>query len=205
MSHQSQQLLRDSWLTSASAPSPPITSTSSSASLRNFGGKNRTDGNQEKEKEIIHSGHFMVSHFEAEAQEDEDAELPEPDESCDTIVELNRCTDVALLPSNQISHNVVASHPKTSNNAVIDISLAKLFKCMNLAYRCVFLWLQCRTLLHSVAALITHILSSIDCKSFFCCQHSFFASSAHRKEQVIAPFFLSVSKSVTVLHFAHHL
>lgn len=133
MSHQSQQLLRDSWLTSASAPSPPITSTSSSASLRNFAAKNNTDGKQEKE--IIHSGHFMVSHFEAEAQDDEDAELPEPDESSATIVELNRCTDVALLPSNQISHSVVASHTKTNNNAVIDISLAKLFKCMNLAYR----------------------------------------------------------------------
>lgn len=150
MSHQSQQLLRDSWLTSASAPSPPITSPSSSASLRNYAAKNRADGKQEKEKEIIHSGHFMVSHFEAEAQDDEDTELqmPEPDESSATIVELNRCTDVALLPSNQISHNVVASHTKPNNNAVIDISLAKLFKCMNLAYRWVSFLLQHRSLLH---------------------------------------------------------
>lgn len=135
VSHQSQQLLRDGWLTSASAPSPPITSTSSSsaAGLRNFSGKTK----QEKEREIIHSGHFMVSHFEAEAQDDEDTELPmpDPDESSATIVELNTCTDVALLPTNQINQSIVASHTKTNDNAVIDISLAKLFKCMNLAYR----------------------------------------------------------------------
>lgn len=133
VSHQSQQLLRDSWLTSASAPSPPITSTSSG--LRNFTTKKADK--QEKEKEIIHSGHFMVSHFEAEAQDDEDSELPmpEPDESCATIVELNTCTDVALLPTNQSNQSIVTSQTKTNNNAVIDISLAKLFRCMNLAYR----------------------------------------------------------------------
>ena len=131
VSHQSQQLLRDSWLTAASAPSPPTTSTS--AALRNFA--KTTD---KQEKEIIHSGHFMVSHFEAEAQDDEDTELPmpDPDESGSAIVELNTCTDVALLPTNQINQSiVVTSHTKTNNNAVIDISLAKLFKCMNLAYR----------------------------------------------------------------------
>lgn len=125
VSHQSQQLLRDSWLTSVSAPSPPATSTS--AALRNFAQK--TD-KPEKEKEIIHSGHFMVSHFEAEAQDDEDTELPDPDESG-----TNTCTDVVLLPPNQINQTIVTSHTKTNNNAVIDISLAKLFKCMNLAYR----------------------------------------------------------------------
>lgn len=132
VSHHSQQLLRDSWLTSASAPSPPTTSTS--AALRNFATNSKAD---KQEKEIIHSGHFMVSHFEAEAQDDEDTELPmpDPDESVATIVELNTCTDVALLPTNQINQSIVASHTKANNNAVIDISLAKLFKCMNLAYR----------------------------------------------------------------------
>lgn len=128
VSHQSQQLLRDSWLTSVSAPSPPTTSTS--AALRNFA--KQTDNKQEKE--IIHSGHFMVSHFEAEAQDDEDTELPDPDES-GAIVELNTCTDVALLPTNQINQSIVTTNTKPNTNAVIDISLAKLFKCMNLAYR----------------------------------------------------------------------
>lgn len=132
VSHQSQQLLRDRWLTSVSAPSPPTPSTSTS--FRNFTTKTKID---KQEKEIIHSGHFMVSHFEAEAQDDEDTELPmpDPDESGASIVELNTCTDVALLPTNQINQSIVTTNTKPNTNAVIDISLAKLFKCMNLAYR----------------------------------------------------------------------
>lgn len=119
-------LLRDSWLTSASAPSPP---TSTTSSLRNSA--KMVD---KREKEIIHSGHFMVSHFEAEAQDDEDTELPMPDpDENSAIVPLNTCTDVVACVNNQ-SQAIVAASAKT-NNAVIDISLAKLFKCMNLAYR----------------------------------------------------------------------
>lgn len=93
-----------------------------------------------QEKEIIHSGHFMVSHFEAEAQDDEDTELamPDPDES-GASVELNTCTDVALAGTAQMSQAIVATATKT-NHAVIDISLAKLFKCMNLAYKWVDLY-----------------------------------------------------------------
>lgn len=129
VSHQ-QQLLRDSWLTSASAPSPP---TPTSSALRNS-----AQTVDKREKEIIHSGHFMVSHFEAEAQDDEDTELPMPDEDADesvAIVELNDCTDVALAGgNNQVCKAIVPMSART-NNAFIDISLAKLFKCMNLAYR----------------------------------------------------------------------
>lgn len=127
VSHQ-QQLLRDSWLTSASAPSPP---TPTSTALRNSA---RNADN--REKEIIHSGHFMVSHFEAEAQDDEDTELPMPDDENGAIVELNTCTDVVALSSggNQMNQSIVATSARP-NNAVIDISLAKLFKCMNLAYK----------------------------------------------------------------------
>lgn len=127
VSHQ-QQLLRDRWLTSASAPSPP---TPTSSALRNS-----AKTSDKPEKEIIHSGHFMVSHFEAEAQDDEDTGLPMPDlDDSGAIVELNTCTDVASLSgSNQISQTLVTTTTKP-NNAVIDISLAKLFKCMNLAYR----------------------------------------------------------------------
>lgn len=79
----------------------------------------------------------MVSHFEAEAQDDEDTELPMPDpDESGAIVELNTCTDVVALSggNNQMSQAIVATNART-NNAVIDISLAKLFKCMNLAYR----------------------------------------------------------------------
>lgn len=121
-------LLRDSWLTSASAPSPP---TPTSSALRNS-----VKMVDKREKEIIHSGHFMVSHFEAEAQDDEDTELPMPDpDESSAIVPLNTCNDVVALSCvNNQSQAIVAASAKT-NNAVIDISLAKLFKCMNLAYR----------------------------------------------------------------------
>lgn len=78
----------------------------------------------------------MVSHFEAEAQDDEDTELPMPDpDESGAIVPLNTCTDVVALSGvNNQSQAIVATSART-NNAVIDISLAKLFKCMNLAYR----------------------------------------------------------------------
>lgn len=128
MAHGVSHLLRDSWLTSASAPSPP---TPTSSALRNSA--KMVD---KQEKEIIHSGHFMVSHFEAEAEDDEDTELPMPDpDESGAIVPLNTCTDVvALSDINNRSQTLVATCTR-NNNAVIDISLAKLFKCMNLAYR----------------------------------------------------------------------
>lgn len=122
------QLLRDSWLTAASAPSPP---TPTSTALRNS-----VKNADKREKEIIHSGHFMVSHFEAEAQDDEDSELPMPDpDESSAIVDLNTCTDVALSGGNHQMDRVIVATTSRPNNAVIDISLAKLFKCMNLAYR----------------------------------------------------------------------
>lgn len=120
---QQQQLLRDSWLTSA--PSPPTTSAL------------RTSASDNRGRENIHSGHFMVSHFEAEAQDDEDTELlmPDPDEST-ACGEMNTCTDVVLAgTSGQVNNAIVTTNPKINTSAVIDISLAKLFKCMNLAYR----------------------------------------------------------------------
>lgn len=123
VSHQ-QQLLRDSWLNAVSSPSP------TSSTLRNTLSDNRG-------RETIHSGHFMVSHFEAEAQDDEDTEIsmPDPDES-GAIAELNTCTDVVLAGVNdQICNAIVTPNVRSNSSAVIDISLAKLFKCMNLAYR----------------------------------------------------------------------
>lgn len=125
VSHQ-QQLLRDRWLTSVSTPSPPIPTTSG---LHHMTATNSAGGG----RETIHSGHFMVSHFEAEAQDDEDTEIsmPDPDES-GAIVELNTCTDVQLV---QPSNAIVPTSARPNTSAVIDISLTKLFKCMNLAYR----------------------------------------------------------------------
>lgn len=121
MSNQ-QRLLRDSWLNAA-----PTASTST-AQQSTHGGSGR---------EIIHSGHFMVSHFEAEAQDDEDREIsmPDPDDS-GALIELGTCADVVLADGSGQSSNVLVSISTRSNSsAVIDSSLAKLFKCMNLAYR----------------------------------------------------------------------
>lgn len=124
-----QQLLRDSWLTGSNSPSPPP---SSSLSVNQM----RRTGQRTSERETIHSGQFMVSHFEAEAQDDEDQEIAMPDPDENAILE-NTCTDVQLLSCNDGSNNnsLVPANSRINNSAVIDISLAKLFKCMNLAYR----------------------------------------------------------------------
>lgn len=139
ISHQ-QQLLRDSWLSGANSPSPPPPS-SSSSSLGLGLGQSHASAHRASERETIHSGQFMVSHFEAEAQDDEDQEIamPDPDESA--IIEINPCTDVQLLScmpnSDGNSNTSLVPVTRNNNTAVIDISLAKLFKCMNLAYRLV--------------------------------------------------------------------
>lgn len=72
-------------------------------------------------QESIHSGQFMVSQFEADAQEDDDDNGIDPEAQA-TNPEASTSMDVCL---------------PTLNNPIIeiDISLAKLFKCMNLAYR----------------------------------------------------------------------
>ncbi|XP_067621902.1 MLX-interacting protein-like isoform X2 [Eurosta solidaginis] len=96
------------------------------------------------ERESIHSGQFMVSHFEAEeAQEDDleeddevkmlDPEYPNLSKSEDLE---NTCTDVQRFVPRKMSFiqetgnegSAVASHLE------IETSLTKLFKCMNLAY-----------------------------------------------------------------------
>ncbi|VEN55280.1 unnamed protein product, partial [Callosobruchus maculatus] len=81
---------------------------------------------EKPERETIHSGHFMVSHFEAEEQDDEDnVAVPIP-ETSDTksIVPL-------IVPSTPKNVQI-----KTPNQQLaIDTSLAKLFQCMSLAYR----------------------------------------------------------------------
>lgn len=129
---QQQQLIRDSWLGQTSNSTQNSSSSLPSTSNMRYGSIDRGG------RETIHSGHFMVSHFEAEAQDDEDTEIemPDPDESA--IVELSPDTDVQLLnttDSNAGNAIVTVNSRISSSSAVIDISLAKLFKCMNLAYR----------------------------------------------------------------------
>lgn len=87
-------------------------------------------------KESIHSGQFMVSHFEAEAQDDDDTEIkmPDPDDpNYQKPEDLNLCTEIQLYIPQKINQcgdtSLITSHLE------IETSLTKLFKCMNLAYR----------------------------------------------------------------------
>lgn len=131
---QQQQLIRDSWLSSTSTANQNSQSTSAiptNTTNKRYGNLTNHGG-----RETIHSGHFMVSHFEAEAQDDEDTEIemPDPDESA--IVEISPDTDVQQLTDPNTQNALVTVNSRiSSSSAVIDISLAKLFKCMNLAYR----------------------------------------------------------------------
>ena len=100
------------------------------------------------ERESIHSGQFMVSHFEAEEAQDDldDSEvkmLDPEDPSLSKADEPNTCTDVQLYVPKKVTQlqqqggihfggvGIVTSHLE------IETSLTKLFKCMNLAYRLV--------------------------------------------------------------------
>lgn len=86
-------------------------------------------------KETIHSGHFMVSHFEAEAQDEfDDLAVPVPDEEQNAQKVSVVATYIVpgskeqFTPSDKV---VTKQHQQLS----IEISLTKLFKCMTLAYR----------------------------------------------------------------------
>lgn len=86
-------------------------------------------------KETIHSGHFMVSHFEAEAQDEfDDLAVPVPDEE-------QNVQKVSVVATYTVPGAVEKFAPsnidesKQPQQLSIEISLTKLFKCMTLAYR----------------------------------------------------------------------
>lgn len=82
-------------------------------------------------KEAIHSGHFMVSHFEAEEQDDEDevaVPIPEVTEMKDTLVVVE---DKPLYSGTKDNLRIKICPQQIE----IDTSLSKLFQCMSLAYR----------------------------------------------------------------------
>ncbi|KAJ8970679.1 hypothetical protein NQ317_012361 [Molorchus minor] len=82
---------------------------------------------EKPEKETIHSGHFMVSHFEAEEQDDEDnVAIPIPE-----VADANTKATVPVTTSCAPQHQ----EEKQQQQLSIDTSLAKLFQCMSLAYR----------------------------------------------------------------------
>lgn len=87
------------------------------------------------EKETIHSGHFMVSHFEAEAQDDFDDLVSVPDEE-------QNMQKVSVVATYTVPGTTKAfttpfdmEDSKQHQQLSIEISLTKLFKCMTLAYR----------------------------------------------------------------------
>lgn len=108
------------------------------SSMLNAGDAVATRISKRPEKEAIHSGHFMVSHFEAEEQDDEDeVAVPVPE-------------DVARhhsTPSIQLNFQPVAQYrglesqkESSAQHLSIETSLSKLFQCMSLAYR----WVKVR-------------------------------------------------------------
>ncbi|KAK9295595.1 hypothetical protein QLX08_010145 [Tetragonisca angustula] len=90
----------------------------------------RKENSGKDSRETIHSGHFMVSDFEAEAQDDEDElAVPVPDEEA---------AKIAIIASTGLLQEKFASsssNDKTSQQLSIETSLNKLFQCMSLAYR----------------------------------------------------------------------
>lgn len=85
-------------------------------------------------KEAIHSGHFMVSHFEAEEQDDyDDLAVPVPDEEQTTPKESVVAT--YTVPVATETFHLTDKEESKQQRLSIEISLTKLFKCMTLAYR----------------------------------------------------------------------
>uniref|UniRef100_A0A1Y1N681 BHLH domain-containing protein n=2 Tax=Photinus pyralis TaxID=7054 RepID=A0A1Y1N681_PHOPY len=86
---------------------------------------------EQRGTEAIHSGHFMISHFEAEEQDDDDelaVPIPEP--------EVNELRDMYRQDHSGFEIPDVASKKTFSQQPLtIDTSLAKLFQCMSIAYR----------------------------------------------------------------------
>lgn len=89
-------------------------------------------------RETIHSGHFMVSDFEAEAQDVEDEfAVPVPEEEAARLA-------IIAPPGFSLEKFVTGggsggggiSNARTSSQQLsIETSLNKLFQCMSLAYR----------------------------------------------------------------------
>jgi len=89
-----------------------------------------------RHKEAIHSGHFMISNFEAEAQDDEEnIAVPVPEEGSNADITNDIMTEEEIVQNHfQPLVRFLNSSNMYSNN-LIDASLNKLFKCMSIAYR----------------------------------------------------------------------
>lgn len=86
------------------------------------------------DKETIHSGHFMVSHFEAESQDDFDDLVTVPDEE-QNVPKVSVVTTYTVPGVHKPFPPTDRDDSKQHQQLSIEISLNKLFKCMTLAYR----------------------------------------------------------------------
>ncbi|XP_053988870.1 carbohydrate-responsive element-binding protein isoform X2 [Hylaeus volcanicus] len=107
----------------------PLTMTTPGQSFHRPAAVKKETGGRDS-RESIHSGHFMVSDFEAEAQDDEDElAVPVPEEEA---VKLAIIAPPGLLHQRFTSSS---SNEKTPQQLSIETSLNKVFQCMSLAYR----------------------------------------------------------------------
>lgn len=90
--------------------------------------------------ETIHSGQFMVSDFEAEAQDEDDNEIRMPDPDDPNLEKEPDGADAGMSICTAVQRYVPQSasfgdRMIVTSRVEIETTLAKLFKCMNLAYR----------------------------------------------------------------------
>ncbi|KOC70883.1 MLX-interacting protein [Habropoda laboriosa] len=108
----------------------PFMMTTTSGQTFHHPGMGKKENGGRDSRETIHSGHFMVSDFEAEAQDDEDElAVPVPDEEA---------AKLAIIATTGLSYKKFVTcsvNDKTSQQLSIETSLNKLFQCMSLAYR----------------------------------------------------------------------
>lgn len=108
----------------------PLTMTTSPSQSFHHPGSGKRENAGRDSRETIHSGHFMVSDFEAEAQDDEDElAVPVPDEEAAKMAII---APIGLFYEKFASNS---SNEKSSQQLSIETSLNKLFQCMSLAYR----------------------------------------------------------------------
>lgn len=120
-------------------PSTTMTSSQGTGAFDRFAGVKEEEAPNDKRKsaerdsrETIHSGHFMVSDFEAEAQDDEDElAVPVPDEENGKLAIV---TPVGFSLKKFVGGGNF-DDKTNSQQLSIETSLNKLFQCMSLAYR----------------------------------------------------------------------
>nr|AUZ82870.1 MLX-interacting protein [Tigriopus kingsejongensis] len=94
-----------------------------------------------RHKEAIHSGHFMISDFEAEAEAEEDISVPQAEEGSNIpqLVPADEVGDISpvppSLPEPKIPESAFIGSRANQALSIIDISLNKLFQSMSIAYR----------------------------------------------------------------------